>query len=100
MKAVALSAFPRTLARRPGAKRLRAQGRVPAVIYGRQAKPQNLEVDRKDLDNLIHHSVTENFVRPAHRSLVLAEKEPDRLLDMLAKARPPVLEKWIEREEV
>src|SRR5437762_4284070 len=62
MKAVALSAFPRTLARRPGAKRLRAQGRVPAVIYGRQAKPQNLEVDRKDLENLIHHSITENLL--------------------------------------
>src|SRR5881394_2034089 len=62
MKAVALSAFPRSLARRAGAKRLRTQGRVPAVIYGRQAKPQNLEVDRKDLDNLIHHSVTENLL--------------------------------------
>src|SRR5437660_11340223 len=62
MKAVALSAFPRTVARLPGAKRLRAQGRVPAVIYGRQAKPQNLEVDRKDLENLIHHSITENLL--------------------------------------
>src|SRR6478672_10603163 len=62
MKAVALSAFPRSLGRRAGAKRLRAQGRVPAVIYGRQAKPQNLEVDRKDLENLIHHSITENLL--------------------------------------
>jgi len=62
MKAVALSAFPRSLARRAGAKRLRAQGRVPAVIYGRQAKPQNLEVKRKDLEDLIHHSVTENLL--------------------------------------
>src|SRR5438477_8149085 len=62
MKAVALSAFPRSLARRAGAKRLRAQGRVPAVIYGRQAKPQNLEVDRKDLEDLIHHSITENLL--------------------------------------
>jgi len=62
MKAVALSAFPRSLARRAGAKRLRAQGRVPAVIYGRQAKPQNLEVNRKDLEDLIHHSITENLL--------------------------------------
>src|SRR3954471_18042276 len=62
MKAVALSAFPRTLGRRAGAKRLRATGRVPAVIYGRQAKPQSLEIDRRDLDNAIHHSVTENLL--------------------------------------
>src|SRR4051812_48392686 len=62
MKAVALSAFPRTLGRRAGAKRLRSSGRVPAVIYGRQAKPQNLEIDRKDLENLIHTSVAENLL--------------------------------------
>src|SRR5258706_6004133 len=62
MKAVALSAFPRSLGRRAGAKRLRSEGRVPAVIYGRQAKPQNLEIDRKALENLIHHSVTENLL--------------------------------------
>lgn len=62
MKAVALTAFPRTLGRRAGAKRLRAVGRVPAVIYGRQAKPQSLEIDSRDLDNAIHHSVTENLL--------------------------------------
>jgi|SRR6266850_175185 len=62
MKAVALSAFPRALSRRAGAKRLRAEGRVPAVIYGRQVKPQNLEINRKDLENLIHASVAENLL--------------------------------------
>src|SRR5258706_15440936 len=62
MKAVALKAFPRSLARRAGAKRLRETGRVPAVIYGRQAQPQNLEVDRRDLENLIHHSVSETLL--------------------------------------
>src|SRR5436190_2740145 len=62
MKAVALKAFPRSLARRPGAKRLRENGRVPAVIYGRQAKPQNLEVDRREMENLIHHSVSETLL--------------------------------------
>jgi large subunit ribosomal protein L25 len=62
MKSVALSAFPRTLARRGGAKRLRAAGRIPAVIYGRQTQPQNLEINAKDLENLIHHSVSENLL--------------------------------------
>src|SRR5499427_7944011 len=62
MKSVALNAFPRTLARRAGAKKLRGQGRIPAIIYGRQAKPQNLEVIGKEMEDLIHHSVSENLL--------------------------------------
>jgi large subunit ribosomal protein L25 len=41
---------------------LRGTGRVPAVIYGRQAKPQNLEVSAKEFEDLIHHSVSENLL--------------------------------------
>jgi len=62
MKTVPLTAYPRSLARRPGAKKLRSQGRIPAVIYGRQIKPQNVEVKSKDLEDLIHHSVSENLL--------------------------------------
>ena len=50
MKSVPLKAYPRTQSRRGGAKKLRAAGRMPAVIYGRQAKPQNLEVNAKELE--------------------------------------------------
>src|SRR5215469_3674629 len=62
MKSVALNAFPRTLARRAGAKKLRTAGRIPATICGRQAKPQNLEVNSKEMEDLIHHSVSENLL--------------------------------------
>src|SRR5205823_9360885 len=62
MKSVALNAFPRTLGRRAGAKKLRTAGRIPATIYGRQAKPQNLEVISKEMENLIHHAVSENLL--------------------------------------
>ena len=62
MKSVALNAFPRSLGRRPGAKRLRAAGRIPAIIYGRQAQPQKLEVIAKEMENLIHHSLSENLL--------------------------------------
>jgi large subunit ribosomal protein L25 len=62
MKSVLLNAFPRSLSRRGGAKKLRAAGRIPAVIYGRQAKPQNLEVDGEEMEHLIHHSVSENLL--------------------------------------
>src|SRR2546423_2887754 len=62
MKSVALNALPRSLARRAGAKKLRADGRIPATIYGRQAQPQNLELNAKEMENLIHHSVSENLL--------------------------------------
>jgi large subunit ribosomal protein L25 len=62
MKSVALNAFPRSLGRRAGAKKLRSDGRIPAVIYGRQAKPQNLEVKSKEMEDLIHRSVSENLL--------------------------------------
>jgi large subunit ribosomal protein L25 len=62
MKSVPLTAFHRELGRRAGAKKLRSSGRIPAVIYGRQAKPQNLELNAKEMEDLIHHSVSENLL--------------------------------------
>ena len=62
MKSVPLKAFPRSLVQRGAVKKLRASGRVPATIYGRQAKPQNLEVVYDDISDLLHHSVSENLL--------------------------------------
>ena len=59
MKSVALTAFPRTLSRRGGAKRLRAASRVPAVIYGRHNPPQNLEINLKEFKDVLHHAPSE-----------------------------------------
>src|SRR5690242_15905395 len=62
MKSVPLKAFPRTQIRRGEVRKLRASGRVPATIYGRQAKPQNLEINAKEIGDLIHHSASENLL--------------------------------------
>ncbi len=62
MKSVPLNAFPRSLTRRAGTKKLRAGGRIPAIIYGGKSKPQNLEVDAREIGDLIHHSVSENVL--------------------------------------
>jgi len=62
MKSLSLTAFPRTLAKRSGVKKLRATGRVPGVIYGRQAPPKNLEVGLREIEDLIHHSVSETIL--------------------------------------
>ncbi|MGH7992881.1 MAG: 50S ribosomal protein L25, partial [Limisphaerales bacterium] len=62
MKSVPLKAYPRTQLRRGGVKKLRDTGRVPAIIYGRQAKPQNLEINAKEIGDLILHSASENLL--------------------------------------
>jgi uncharacterized protein (TIGR00730 family) len=44
---------------------------------------------------LFDHAVAEAFVRPLHRTLVIAEHDPVALLDRLAAYQPPTVEKWI-----
>ena len=81
MKSVALTVYARALTRRTGLKKVRSSGRVPAVIYGRKAKPQNLEINLKDMENVLHHSLTENVLvdlavsgDPAPKRLALVQQ--------------------------
>jgi large subunit ribosomal protein L25 len=62
MKSVSLKAFPRQQVRRNKVKQLRGAGRVPATIYGGRRTAQNLEVQLVELEELIHHSVSENLL--------------------------------------
>jgi large subunit ribosomal protein L25 len=62
MKSVALKAYPRSQVQRAEVTKLRAAGRVPATIYGRQAAPQNIEVVSKEMADLLNHSVSENLL--------------------------------------
>jgi uncharacterized protein (TIGR00730 family) len=48
---------------------------------------------------LFDRAVAEGFVRREHRSLVLEESDPVRLLDALDGYRPARVEKWIARDE-
>ena len=62
MKSVPLQAYQRTQVRRGEVKKLRATGRIPAVIYGRLAQPQNLELKSKEIADLINRSASENIL--------------------------------------
>jgi large subunit ribosomal protein L25 len=62
MKSVALKAYPRTQVQHTAVKKLRTSGRVPATIYGRQAKPQNLELNSREFSDLLHHAASENVL--------------------------------------
>ncbi|MFM7214554.1 MAG: 50S ribosomal protein L25 [Verrucomicrobiota bacterium] len=59
MKSLALGASPRTQTRRKGARKIRNGGRIPAIIYGRHNPPQNLEIDAKQFEELVHKAHTE-----------------------------------------
>lgn len=62
MKSVPLNAAPRSQTRHGEVKKLRASGRIPAVIYGRQTKSENLELNAREMTDLIHHSASENIL--------------------------------------
>lgn len=52
------------------------------------------------LASLFDHAVAEGFVRPDHRSLVLTEGDPARLLDAMGRHSPPETKKWLDPEEL
>ncbi len=60
----------------------------------------NVEGFFDPLLSLFDHAVRERFVSPDHRSLVVVEDDPDRLLDALKYWEPPALERWMGREEI
>ncbi len=60
----------------------------------------NVEGFFDPLLSLFDHAVRERFVSPDHRSLVVAEDDPERLLDALSRWEPPAIERWMGREEI
>jgi large subunit ribosomal protein L25 len=59
---VKLSARPRVEAGRNAVGKVRARGAIPAVIYGAKDATTNLEVDKKDVENLLSRAVGENIL--------------------------------------
>lgn len=48
------------------------------------------------LIEFLDHQVTEGFVRPANRGLILVEEEAEALLDRLATYRAPAVRRWLD----
>ena len=49
--------------------------------------------------SFVDHSISEGFVRREYRSMICVDMAPGALLDQLAVYTPPVVTKWIEREQ-
>ncbi len=47
----------------------------------------------------IDQAVTEGFIKPVHRKMIIVDDHPERLLDSLAKVDLPDVPKWIRRDE-
>jgi uncharacterized protein (TIGR00730 family) len=68
---------------------------------GLHAKPCGLLDVRGYFDPLLaflDHAVEERFVSQEHRRMVIAARDPRELLDRMAAYRPPLVEKWLDRE--
>jgi hypothetical protein len=59
----------------------------------------NVNAFYSPLAAFIDQAVTEGFIRPVHRSTIVVDDDPARLLDTLATIDVPDLPKWIRRDE-
>jgi hypothetical protein len=48
---------------------------------------------------LFDHAVAEQFLKPAHRQMVISESRPQPLVDRLLEYELPVVSKWIGRQQ-
>jgi uncharacterized protein (TIGR00730 family) len=47
----------------------------------------------------IDQAVSEGFIKPVHRSMIVVDDNPERLLDTLANIKLPDVPKWIRKDE-
>jgi uncharacterized protein (TIGR00730 family) len=67
---------------------------------GLQAKPLGLLDVRgyfAQLAGFLDHAVSERFVTPEHRGMLVVEERPDAMLDAFRRWRAPARGKWIDR---
>ena len=51
------------------------------------------------LAEFLDHAVAEGFIRPQHREMLVVSDDPEQLLDAFASYRPPLVHKWIDRDQ-
>ncbi len=67
-------------------------------IHGKAIGLLNVAGFYDGLGGFLDHLVTEAFVRPVHRDIMIAEEDPARLVERLAAAEIPNVRKWSEPE--
>ena len=59
----------------------------------------NVNAFYSPLAAFIDQAVTEGFIKPIHRAVIVVDDDPARLLDTLATIKLPDVPKWIRRDE-
>jgi uncharacterized protein (TIGR00730 family) len=59
----------------------------------------NLEGYYDSLLALFDRAVAERFLKPEHRGMVISDTHPEALVDRLLAYEPPLVDKWIRREQ-
>jgi len=47
----------------------------------------------------LDHATQEKFIRPEHRTIVLSEADPAKLIEKLVQFEIPIVHKWIDRDQ-
>lgn len=55
----------------------------------------NIDAFYNALSDQLHQAVSAEFMKPAHRDMILIEASADSLIEGLANWQPPVVTKWI-----
>ena len=59
----------------------------------------NVNAFYSPLAAFIDQAVDEGFIKPVHRSIIVVDDDPERLLDSLSAIQLPDVPKWIRKEE-
>jgi large subunit ribosomal protein L25 len=59
---VKLSATRRTATGRSAVRKIKAQGAVPAIVYGARSKPEPLQIAKRDISLILSHASGENIL--------------------------------------
>ena len=59
----------------------------------------NVSAFYSPLAAFIDQSVSEGFIKPIHRSIIVVDDDPERLLDTLSTIELPDVPKWIRKDE-
>jgi uncharacterized protein (TIGR00730 family) len=60
---------------------------------------QNVSGFYDGLLTFLEHALTEDFLRPTHREIVVSDADPLALVDRLLAWQPPTVAKWIDRTQ-
>jgi uncharacterized protein (TIGR00730 family) len=60
----------------------------------------NIEGYYGPLLSLFDRAVTEQFLKPVHREIVLSDSRPESLVRRLLAYQPPLVDKWLDRKQI